>query len=225
MDKQLSDYRVMIAIPCINTVNTSLFNSVMHLKNNGNTCLAIETNSLVYNARNNLTIKAMDVNADYVLWIDSDMVFEQDTLIRLLTDALENDADFVTALYFKRILPTQPVIGKSLYWSQDKMGEVDSRADLYTDYPKDQVFEVECAGLGCALVKVSAIAEAAGACRMSPFQPLPGLSEDFSFCFRLKQIGKKMYCDSRVKVGHIGTMIFNEDTWLEQEKKKGGDKE
>ena len=219
--KELSDYRVMIAIPCLNTVNTAFFNSVMHMQNNGNTCLTIESNSLIYDARNNLTVKAMDAKADYILWIDSDMVFEPDLLVRLLEDALENDADFVTALCFKRVFPTAPTIGKTLYWNQDKMGRVVSGAELYSDYPKDQLFEIACSGLACTLIKVSAIAEAAGACQMSPFQPLPGLSEDYSLCFRLKQIGKKMYCDSRIKVGHIGTLIFNEDTWLEQEAKKG----
>ena len=39
---------------------------------------------------------------------------------------------------------------------------------------------------------------------------IPGLSEDFSCCVRLAKNGRKMACDSRVKLGHIGLSVYNE---------------
>ena len=64
-------------------------------------------------------------------------------------------------------------------------------------------------GFGAVLTKVDllrAVVDAFGA----PFQPLPYFGEDLSFCWRVGQIGRKMYCDGAVKVGHIGTQIFGE---------------
>lgn len=216
----LSKYKVMIAIPCMRSIPTEFFGAIINLNNNGNTVLAIEANSLVYWARNQLTIKAMkDFKCDYILWLDSDMTFEPDLLIKLLTDAVENDLDFVTGLCFTRVMPTKPTICKKILWGQDSEGNTQGGAETYVDYPKDQLFEIAGAGLACALVKVSAIDDVGIKCKMSPFQPLPQLSEDYSFCFRLQQLGYKMWCDSRVKVGHVGSMIYNENVWLEQEKK------
>lgn len=209
--------KVLIAVPCMGSVSTDFFDSIIHLKNDGSNLLALESNSLVYNARAHLTMKAIEVGAEWVMFIDSDMVFEPDVIERLLDTAIKYEADLVTGLCFKRKYPTSPTICKTVYWSQDpKTGELDGGAETYEDYPRDSVFMIEACGLACALVKMSAIQDCANACRMSPYQPLPGLSEDYSFCFRMKQLGKKMLCDSSVRVGHIGTMIFDEAVWLKQ---------
>lgn len=217
--------KVLIAVPCMGTVGTDFFNSVIHLNNEGNTFLAIESNSLVYNARAHLTIKAIEAKADFILFIDSDQVFEPDLVERLLATAEEYEADLVTAIIFKRKFPTQPLISDDMYWTQDReTGQIDGGAHVYEDYPKDQVFEIQGCGMGCCLIRMTALQACADAIGMSPFQPLPGLSEDYSFCVRMKQLGKKMVCDSRIKVGHVGTVIFDEAVWLKQIGIGGGDK-
>jgi GT2 family glycosyltransferase len=50
----------------------------------------------------------------------------------------------------------------------------------------------------------------------SPFYPLMGMGEDMTFCFRARQAGFKLYCDSRVKIGHIGQKIYDEDSYILQ---------
>lgn len=216
----LSKFKVLIAVPCQRTVCTEFFISMMHLANNGNTVMAMECNSLVYDARNNLTLKAIDeVHADYIMWIDSDMTFEEDSMLTLLKDAVDNDLSYVTGLTFRRQFPTAPTIAKQLLWFQEPdTSIIHGAAEIYKDYPKDTLFEIAGSGLAFTLVKVSAIAETAAAYKMSPYEPLPNLSEDYSFCYRLKSRGVKMYCDSRVKIGHVGNVIFNEETWLKQQR-------
>lgn len=216
----MNDPKVLIAIPCMRTVCVEFFDSILHLKNNGNTYVALESSSLVYDARNHLCLKAFEKQCDYIMWLDSDMVFPPETVVELIRIAEEEKADLVTGLYFKRVFPTQPVLAKQVKWSQGKDGVIDSGAEVYVDYPKDQLFPIEGCGLGCALVRVSTIDEVGARTGMSPFQPLPYLSEDYSFCFRLKQLGKKMLCDSRIKVGHVGNMIFDESTWIGQEREQ-----
>ena len=48
----------------------------------------------------------------------------------------------------------------------------------------------------------------------APFYPLMGMGEDTTFCFRAGQAGFKMYCDSRIKIGHIGEKIFDEQNYF-----------
>lgn len=218
-EKDLSKYRVLIAIPAMRSVQTDFFISVINLEYNGNTLLSVAANSLVYDARNFLVKKAIENDVDYILFIDSDMVFDSKILINLLKDAVENDYEYITALTFRRQFPTSPTIAKTLTWYQDKDTNLPhGAAEVYADYPRDQLFEIAGSGLACTIVKLEAIGRAANAYQMSPFEPLPNLSEDYSFCFRLKELGIKMYCDSRIKIGHVGDFIFNEDVFLKQEK-------
>jgi hypothetical protein len=43
-----------------------------------------------------------------------------------------------------------------------------------------------------------------------------GFGEDISFCLRVKELGKKMYCDSSVKMGHVGQFVYDEDSCKEK---------
>ena len=40
------------------------------------------------------------------------------------------------------------------------------------------------------------------------------MSEDLSFCYRARNIGTKIYCDSRIKFGHIGNYEYTEEDYL-----------
>ena len=44
-----------------------------------------------------------------------------------------------------------------------------------------------------------------------PFSPILGFGEDLSFCMRARDVGSEIYCDSRIKVGHIGQYPFSEE--------------
>ena len=144
----------------------------------------------------------------------------QVNLLKLMEDA-EQGMDYVCGLYFKRTLPTNPVIAKTITWERDsKTGVVNHGAELYLDYPKDQVFEIAGSGFGCVLTKTQLILDAAEQFAMSPFDPLPSLGEDYSFCWRVGMMGRKLYCDSRVKVGHVGTYVYGETTYLMQKEGK-----
>ena len=211
----MSNPKVMIAVPMMGTVCAEFFASAMNIQTTTETQMSMEVNSLVYDSRNKLSLKAIENDCDYILWIDSDMTFDRDVLIKLLQDAEELNADFITALFFMRSFPIKPVILKSLKWGQEN-GEFFYGAELWEDYPRDQVFETCGGGMACTLVKVSAIKEVAEHFGMSPFTPLPYLSEDYSFCWRLKQLGKKMYCDSRIKVGHVGSFLYDEAAYIRQ---------
>lgn len=208
--------KTLIAIPAMDTVKTEFMTCLMALKQAGEMSLTVAQNSLVYKARADLTLKAVKGNYDYILWLDSDMSFAPDLAQKLLADA-EQGLDFVTGICFKRTIPTTPTILKTCEWSCKPNGEKEGKVEYFEDYPADSLFEVAGAGMAACLTKVDMLKHAAKHFVGSPFEPLPGLGEDYSLCWRLRQIGYKLYCDSRVKVGHIGSFIYDEDIYRRQE--------
>lgn len=218
----MSEPKIMIAVPMFHTVDTQFMTSLMGIKKVGKTQVVTLAGSLVYKARNALALKAIQDGFDYILWLDSDMVFEPDILEKLYAHA-EDGKEYITGIYFRRTFPTCPIISKELVWKRDeKTGMVTTNEDPYMDYPRDSVFQIKASGFGLLLTKVSMLVEVAKRFSQSPFDPLPAFGEDYSFCWRLNRIGGEMWCDSSIKAGHIGTFIYNEQTFLDQLKE--GDK-
>ena len=52
-----------------------------------------------------------------------------------------------------------------------------------------------------------------------PFSPVLGFGEDLSFCMRVSELGETIYCDSRIRLGHVGVSLFDEALYR---KEKGG---
>ena len=218
--------KILIAIPCQREVPTEFFLSMIGLQTVEQTEISVVANSLVYTARNALALKAIDESFDYIFWIDSDMVFPRDTLVKLYECAEKNNLDYVSALMFTRAMPCEPIFYKQVLWEQDpKTGAVIKHgAEKYFDYPRnDRPFEIGGSGMGCVLMKTSVVKEIAERFQCSPFEPMPFLGEDISFCWRLGRLGHRMYCDGRVKVGHVGSYVYKEETHLECEAKKNAD--
>ena len=86
--------KIFIAIPSLETVPALFCQSLALLQRAGDTVVGFEVGSLVYEARNKLAREAIRAEADYVLWLDSDMVFAPNLLQRMLKVCQENDIDF-----------------------------------------------------------------------------------------------------------------------------------
>lgn len=204
--------KTILAIPTMGTVTVDFFQSCMHMALGQQLMGVVELpkadSSLVYDARNNLAQYAIDAGADYILWLDSDMSFEPDTLLKM--QKAIGDKDFLTGLYFKRRPPYGPTIYKELGYKPLEDGMVEPVAEAYEDYPKDSVFEIAGCGFGCVLMKTQ-MAWAIWQGRGLPFSPILGFGEDISFCIKAREMGYKMYCDSSIKFGHTASITVTED--------------
>ena len=203
---------IYIAIPCMDKVDTEFMKSLLSFKTPPKTAYGITVASLTYDARNTLSKAACESECDRVMWVDSDMVFDPDTVMRLSAD-IDEGRDFVTGLYFTRKNPVKPVIFDTIGYKVLPDGAKESYAGFYLGYPRDDIFEIKAAGFGCAMTTtklLKKITEEYG----SPFCPLPGLGEDLSFCKRCEEQGIPMYCDSRVKAGHIGSTVITEESFV-----------
>ena len=207
--------RTMVAIPCMDMMHSQFVMSLTGLRLDGEVKFAYSVSSLVYDSRNNLARKAICEKFDQILWLDSDMEFKPDLYKRLKED-LDQGLDLVSGLYMTRKNEIKPVVFKDCgYKPKEGTNEVMPFAHTYYDYPKDSLFECAAVGFGGVLMKVSlvkAIDEKFGL----PFSPILGFGEDISFCLRAAQLGFKLHCDSRVKMGHVGNYTFEEKDYAQR---------
>ena len=211
--------KTLIAVPSHDYVHADFTRSLMELDKPDGTGFAIITNTLIYTARNLIAQNAIKAGFDQVLWLDADMTFPHDTLTWLDGTMQINDLDLVTGLYFTRKEPIVPTLQKEIHWQIKEDGWVEGGATLYRDYPKDQLFEIGGCGFGCVLTSARLLKRMIGKFG-SPFYPLMGMGEDTTFCFRATQDGFHLFCDSRIKCGHIGQKQYTEKDYLLQEEGK-----
>ncbi len=202
--------KTLIAIPCMDMVNALFMKSLLTMQLEGTVEFSLAIGSLIYDARNQLGYKAVSGGFDRVLWLDSDMTFEPD-MFKRLSARVDEGAEFVSGMYFTRKAPIQPVIYKTVGMEGNT-----PKAISFTDYPRDSIFEVAGAGFGAVMMTADLIRRVADKFGL-PFSPVVGFGEDLSFCLRVTELGIPMFCDSSIKLGHIGHIEIDEKTYL-----KGG---
>ena len=207
--------KTMIAIPCMDTVQTEFAQSLVNMRPVGEIRHAFESCSLIYKSRTDLGLLAIKEGAEFVLWLDSDVIFPPDLMIDLMEDM--TGRDMVTGVYHMRRAPFKPVIWKTLRQglTPDENESVD-----YNDYPKDQIFEVEGCGFGAVMMRTSVL-EAVRDRYHELFAPVPGYGEDLSFCVRARGCGFKIHCDPRIQIGHKAATIVTGESF-EAYRKAGG---
>lgn len=197
------DTKVLIAIPCMETVETEFIKCLLCLEMPCKVHIEFLSGSLVYASRDRLTDFALQGGFDYVLWLDSDMIFNS----TLLKDLLEQDEDIVSGIYFTRKAPLLPC-----FFDELEITDKGGTSHNYVDYPQNAKFEVKALGFGAVLTKVSVLEDIVNHYHTA-FQPIINAGEDIAFCIRARELGYKIYCNSAIKVGHIMRCISSEDTF------------
>jgi len=197
--------KTLIAIPCMDQVAAGFCGSLATLAKVGECTVSMLCGSLIYDSRNNLCKQALQIDADYVLFLDSDMVFEPDLLERMMKH-MEDGKDIVTGLYFRRGSPFTPVIFKEFIPGE---GKDETVVKGYEDYPAGEIFEVAACGGGALMISKKVLVDVALNYH-TWFDPIFHAGEDMSFCWRARELGYKIWCDSTIPLGHVGQMIVTE---------------
>jgi hypothetical protein len=142
--------------------------------------------------RQEIVEDALKHDYDRVLFIDSDIILTPHTFIKLFNSG----KDMVTGVYYTKSEPSQPVIFK-------KTGD-----GCYVNYPKDEIVEIESAGLGCCLIKTEIFKTLRTKgeetfFKLNPISVKNFEGEDFFFFNLCKKHGIKLWCDTSLQVGHI----------------------
>lgn len=178
-------------------------------------------------ARNKLVKRALELNAKYVFFMDSDIrPCRVDAVTRLLELAQYQHLDVVTGLYHAKHPEGEP----SAYIIQSvKDRKIILNSIILSDemIQQKQLVEIEAAGTGCMLINTDVFRRWRQKWPNRPFFKWgSGLSEydlelndcyecseDFNFCLRLKELGVQMHLAPWIQFDHI--------TWV----KRRGDKQ
>lgn len=196
--------KTLIAVPCMDQVFAHFAQSLAMLQKVGDCAVAFQIGSLIYSSRNNLAIQALNMNADYILWLDSDMVFAPDTLVKMHERMEKEKVDFITGVYYRRAKPYTPVLFDKLEMKEDGCHWHNA------DETPSSFQEIAGCGFGCVLMRTSVILHTYGE-TMDLFTPINGVGEDLSFCWRARQAGFKIYVDPEISCGHVGNLVFNKE--------------
>ena len=197
--------KILIAIPCMDQVPAPFAQSLaMIRKPDDDVACSFQMGSLIYTSRNNLALQAMKTEFDYMLWLDSDMVFQQDLLIRMKQTMDEKGLDFLTGLYFRRVPPFTPVLFDQLDIAEDG-------SCTWTDWKDvpEGLFKVGGCGFGCVLIKTDVLFDVQAKFG-ELFNPIANMGEDLSFCWRARQCGYDIWCDPSLVCGHVGYTVIND---------------
>lgn len=190
--------KVFIAVPCMDTLSAKfaqcLCNLVNH-KRNFEVEVGFHIGSLVYDSRNKLAERAINSNAEYVFWLDSDMIFMPDTLDIMLEELMANRYEMLTGMYFRRRPPFTPTLFKTL-----NISNMGNRLEDFDEIP-EEIFEVAGCGFGCVLMTRNVLWNVL--CQHGfMFDPMNGVGEDLCFCWRARKCGHKIFCDPTIALGH-----------------------
>ena len=201
--------KLLIAVPALDYMHSEFVRSLIGLTaklkdQRINFETRIESGTLVYVARDKLAKYAINEEFTRVLWLDSDVVF-QDTL---LEDLEFSGGDFVTGIYHSRRTPFASTVFKSI--EPPEWYRLD-------EYPK-QPFEIAGCGFGAVLINTIVLKDVMLADKTC-FCPMRNFGEDLAFCKRARDKGYKIIADPSVRLGHIGHItVYPDDsaTWLAQ---------
>lgn len=196
--------KILIAIPCMDQVPFLFAQSLASLQKpeNCECTLAMRSGSLIYTSRNGLATQAVEMEADYVFWMDSDMTFPQDALVRMLATMQENDLDILSGIYFRRVKPFTPTLFDKL--------DIDGEACEWSEFKEipAELFEIGGCGFGCVLMKTDVFFDVQTKFG-NMFAPLGNNGEDLAFCWRARQCGYRIWCDPTVECGHVGYNVID----------------
>ena len=198
--------KTLIAVPCMSQVNAEFCSSLAMMQKEGQCVLEMKIGSLIYDARNSLCSTAIKIGADYILWLDADMVFPSDLLPHMMRVIQENDnIDILTGVYYRRTEPYTPVLFKCL--EQETDGQI-----IWSGFDEvpEGLTEVGGCGFGCVLMPTDIIFDIT-AKHGTLFTPFPGAGEDVAFCIRARESGFHIYADPSIKLGHTGYVTITED--------------
>ncbi len=188
-------FRLLIAVPSTDYMHADFVKSLMklkqHLQREGiNHEVEIIAGTLVYIARDRLACKAINDGFTHLLFLDSDMVFDEQ-----IVETLQfSGKDFVCGAFVSR----RPTYGKCVYSSLKPLTQI-------ADWGKEP-FRVKGCGMACTMIATEILKEVQtryGSCFNPEIYDGIKYGEDLAFCWRANDIGAEIWCEPTARVGHI----------------------
>jgi SAM-dependent methyltransferase len=147
----------------------------------------VSTTKPLDKARDKMVTFSLANGADYILFLDSDMVFDK----RLLHKLFAHKKDIVSALYFAKTYPYRPVARN---WNKEE------GYSFVIDYPEKSLIKVGGVGMGACLIKADVFRR-----MQEPYFTFDkGFGEDIYFCHQARNLGYDVWLDTSQMLRHYG---------------------
>jgi len=188
---------IAVGYPSTDIVQTDFCMSLTALiakaKSSNQLTLINSRSSIITNVRNQIVQAALDAKVEYLLFLDSDMVFPPDTLDRLLS----HSKDIVGCVYLRR-LPPHDMIGLPLEQAP---------GSEYTG-----LTQMRALPTGVMLIKMSVFEKI----RLPYFklkfieETNTTVGEDILFCEEAREAGLEVWADIELShhIGHVGQKVY-----------------
>ena len=202
----LKKNKLAVLVPCRDMLHAGFSKCLVELvklntMNGLDTHVVYDASTVLLTQRARLAAEAQAIGAEYMLWLDSDMIFPATTALRLLA----HNEPVVACNYIRRQLPAKGV-------AYETIGDWENPLPFE---PQDDLVPVEGIGMGCMLVKTSILQEI----------PKPWfefhwteesndyLGEDMDFCMKMADAGYTVKIDTNLsmEMRHLGTWAFGPD--------------
>jgi len=208
-EKQQELKNIVIAIPHTGTLPTDVAMSLLHMQTGPYRIqFAPLKSSILFISREYLVQSALNAEADYILFLDSDQIIPEDLIIRMGA-WMDRGADILTTLIFRKDPPYQPCVFASSV--ELESGQISLQYCDIANQDLTKPFYVANCGLGCAMIRKEVFQK-----MPQPwFLPVPYTGEDIAFLHKATQkYGFKIICDPTIEIGHIGTKNFTREDYL-----------
>jgi len=200
-------------------------------------CPSIWFESLISRARNASAAAALSNEDDYLMFIDTDVIFDANDVVKLINA----DKDVAVGLYPKKYISDQKVQFLSRKYSQmpafwrELVGDFSSEFDNKVFKNNENLIEVNYAATGFMLIKTSVFNSIAKSkpdlkynndidgymsygdnfydffrCWVNP-ESKKYESEDYGFCKVWQELGGKIHALTDIKLKHRGSIEFEGD--------------
>jgi uncharacterized protein YacL (UPF0231 family) len=202
----LKKKKLAVLVPCRDMLHSAFAKCLTELvklntMSGIDTHVIMDASTVLLTQRSRLATEAQAVGAEYMLWLDSDMVFPATTAQRLMA----HDEPVVAANYVRRQLPAKGVAYETIGdWQNPLPFEA-----------QDHLVPIEGIGMGCMLVKTSILDEIP-----KPWfefhwteESNDHLGEDMDFCMKMAKAGYTIKVDTNLsmEMRHLGTWAFGPD--------------
>lgn len=202
----LKKSKLAVLIPCRDVLHSAhafcLAEMVkLNTMNNIDTHVIMEASTILLTQRERLALEAQNIGAEYMLWLDSDIVFPATTALRLMA----HQEDIVAANYIRRQPPYKGVAYQTI-------GDWENPLP-YETY--DELIEVEGVGMGCMMMRTEILDkiqrpwfEFGWSAKTNDW-----LGEDMIFCQKMAAAGHIVKIDTHLSMEtrHLGTYAFGPD--------------
>jgi GT2 family glycosyltransferase len=152
--------------------------------------------------RNSIVEQALSSGCTHILLLDTDQSFLPSTITKLL----KHDLPVVGGLVHRRYPPFDPLLYR---------GE----PGKYLSVPDEEILdnelvEVSATGTGCILYKTECFLKTeAPWFEFSIGEDGKPIGEDIGFCIKLKKAGYRIFVDTTLGIGHIGSLSVDWNTY------------